>query len=215
MHATRFNRLSMVGRARFLHKAGYSVLLFDFQSHGESEGDLVTFGDQERDDARTAVKFMVQRHPSAPIGIIGFSLGGTAAVLNGPSLGADALVIEAVLSTLEQAVINRIHQRVGPLAPLLAHPLLLSFQVRYGINPQSIRPIDFIHTLGIPVFVIGGTHDEHTLPSETQALYSKAHSPKKLWFVQGAHHQDFHQYAPTDYETRVLPFLNAHIGCTP
>src|SRR5258706_1024871 len=35
MHGVRANRLEMVGRANFLHKAGYSVLLFDFQAHGE------------------------------------------------------------------------------------------------------------------------------------------------------------------------------------
>ena len=44
MHGVRANRLSMLDRARFLSRAGFSVLLFDFQAHGESSGDHITFG---------------------------------------------------------------------------------------------------------------------------------------------------------------------------
>ena len=34
MHGIRANRLAMLDRARFLHRAGYSLFLFDFQAHG-------------------------------------------------------------------------------------------------------------------------------------------------------------------------------------
>jgi hypothetical protein len=44
LHGVHANRLAMLGRARLLATAGYSVLLFDFHSHGESEGEAITFG---------------------------------------------------------------------------------------------------------------------------------------------------------------------------
>ena len=44
MHGIRANRLEMLGRARMLHGNGFSVLLFDFQAHGESPGQYLTFG---------------------------------------------------------------------------------------------------------------------------------------------------------------------------
>lgn len=44
MHGVRANRLSMLDRARFLSHVDYSVLLFDFQAHGESTGQHITFG---------------------------------------------------------------------------------------------------------------------------------------------------------------------------
>jgi hypothetical protein len=37
----------MVGRPRFLHRAGYSALLYDSRAHGESGGDAITFGHLE------------------------------------------------------------------------------------------------------------------------------------------------------------------------
>src|SRR5437773_9722004 len=55
MHGVRATRLNMLERARFLSNAGYSVLLFDFQAHGESVGDHITFGYLESKDAQAAV----------------------------------------------------------------------------------------------------------------------------------------------------------------
>ena len=43
----RANRLSMLDRARFLRRAGYSTLLIDFQATGETKGEHITFGWKE------------------------------------------------------------------------------------------------------------------------------------------------------------------------
>jgi len=71
MHGVRANRLSMLERARFLSHAGYSVLLFDFQAHGESPGNHVTFGYLESRDARAAVNFLRASAPGEKIGVVG------------------------------------------------------------------------------------------------------------------------------------------------
>ncbi|HYE73485.1 MAG TPA: hypothetical protein VEF04_09140 [Blastocatellia bacterium] len=47
MHGVRASRTAMLGHATFLSRAGYSILLFDFQAHGESTGDHITFGQLE------------------------------------------------------------------------------------------------------------------------------------------------------------------------
>ena len=94
----RANRLSMVHRARFLRRAGYSVLLIDFQATGETKGDHITFGWKESRDVNAAVDFIHAVDPQDHIAIIGSSLGGVAALLATPPLKVDALVLEAVLS---------------------------------------------------------------------------------------------------------------------
>src|SRR5262249_48872686 len=83
MHGVHANRLSMVRRARFLSEAGFAVLLFDFQAHGESSGDRITFGVREALDARSAVTYARRRLPRERVGALGSSLGG-AAILLGP-----------------------------------------------------------------------------------------------------------------------------------
>src|SRR6266567_8036327 len=99
----RANRLSMVARARFLRRAGYSVLLIDFQATGESTGDHITFGWKESRDALAAVDFIHHVDPSARVAIIGSSLGGVAALLATPPLRVNALILESVYPTIEIA----------------------------------------------------------------------------------------------------------------
>ena len=52
LHGVRASRLDMLGRARFLHARGYTVMLFDSRAHGESGGQRITFGYLESLDAR-------------------------------------------------------------------------------------------------------------------------------------------------------------------
>ena len=128
MHGVRASRLDMLERARFLSRAGYSVLLFDFQAHGESAGKQITFGFLESRDARAAVKFVRAEAPREKVGIIAVSMGGAAALLATPPLSVDAIVLEQVYPTLDQAISDRISMRLGPWSTVLAP--LLSWQLR-------------------------------------------------------------------------------------
>jgi len=98
MHAVRANLAMLVPRARFLWKAGYSVLLFDFQAHGASPGEHVTFGYLESRDVRAAIGYMRSRFPSERLGGLGTSLGGAAALIGPQPVGFDAVVLEAIRS---------------------------------------------------------------------------------------------------------------------
>ena len=58
LHGVGENRMSMLGRASFLHAAGFTVLAPDFQAHGESPGAHPTFGALESLDAAAAMTFL-------------------------------------------------------------------------------------------------------------------------------------------------------------
>lgn len=74
MHGVRSNWLQMLERAKFLNMHGYAVLLFDFQGHGESPGEYITFGSLESLDAEAALSFLKSKLSKKTIGIIGVSL---------------------------------------------------------------------------------------------------------------------------------------------
>ncbi len=129
----------MLGRARFLFEAGYDVLLFDFQAHGESSGEQITFGYLEKLDAEAAVAYMKAVRPNARVAVIGTSLGGVAAILSAPNLDADAVIVEAVYPTIERTVQNRLSLKFGVLAELLAPDLLIQMNARLGFGPEELR----------------------------------------------------------------------------
>ena len=212
LHGIRADRRSMLRRAAFLHAAGYSVLVFDFQAHGESEGERITFGYLESFDARAAVRFLRRRLDGEPIGAIGSSLGGVACLVGDAPLALDALVVEGVYGSIRQAIRNRLRLRLGALGPLLEPLLTLQLQVRAGVDPDALRPIDTVATLKAPVLFMGGELDQRATAGETAALFEAASEPKALWTVPGAAHVDFHRHAGERYEAVVLGFLRRHLG---
>lgn len=211
MHGIRANRAEMYGRARFLAAAGYTVLLFDFQAHGETPGKHITAGFRESDDARAARSYLHRRWPEARVGAIGSSMGGAAMLLASPPLALNALVLEEVYPTIEDAVAHRLRVRLGPLGDLVLAPLMLQLDLRLGIDAQALRPVERVAAMGAPVLIIGGAEDRYTPPADTRRLYDAGVEPKQLWIVDGVGHQDVHRAAGGAYESRVLGFLATYL----
>jgi uncharacterized protein len=211
MHGVRSNRLSMVNRASFLSQAGYSVLLFDFQAHGESSGTHITFGSLESKDARAAIQFLRDNAPGEKIGVVGVSMGGAAAILATPPLSVDAIVIEMVYPTINEAVNDRLTLRLGNWARILTPLLIVQLRPRLGVDPAELRPIDHVNQLTFPKLFIAGADDRHTTIEESRRIYETARAPKELWIIPGAAHVDLHEAAKIEYELRLLNFFKSNL----
>lgn len=207
MHGVRDSRVNMLARARFLSAAGYSVLLFDFQAHGASLGEQITFGYLESRDAQAAVKFVRAALPGENIGILGVSLGGAATLLAEPKIDVNAIAIEMVYPTIQQAIDNRMRHYLGFVGGWLTPLFVAQLEPRLGIAPEVLQPINKIGNLTMPKLIIAASEDNHTPLNESQALFNAAQESKELWVVQGAAHENLHRFAKAEYERRVLEFL--------
>ena len=206
----RANRLSMIQRARFLRRAGHSVLLIDFQATGETQGERITFGFKESRDVLAAVAFLRKvAPPDGSIAVIGSSLGGAAALLASPRLEVDGLVFEAVYPTIQRATHNRLRKYLGAGGSAVTPLLLEAMRLRLGVSATQLRPIDHVASVGCPVLIINGADDPNTTSDDAAALFARAREPKQLWLVDDAGHVDLHQAATREYEVRVLRFLQS------
>jgi fermentation-respiration switch protein FrsA (DUF1100 family) len=210
VHGVRETRHAMLDRARFLHRAGYAVLLFDLPAHGESEGDRVTFGVGEASAVRAAVDLLGGTLPGQPIAALGFSLGGAACLLGPEALPVDALVLEAVYADIDTAVANRLRVYGGAAGAWLTPLFIWQLGPRWGIDARALRPVDAIAHIRAPLLLIAGAADARATPADAERLFAAAPEPKQLWVVPAAGHVDFHRVAPAEYEERVLRFL-AHM----
>lgn len=216
LHGVRGNRLQMQARARWLQRQGIATLLVDLPSHGESEGERITFGRHEALGAEAALAWLRQRSPGERIGAIGVSLGGAALLFAQRQPELDALVLESVYPTIDDAVRARLAMRVGDAASRALAPLLLvQVPLRLGFGIDQLRPVDAIAAVQAPLLVISGTEDLHTRWTETEALFAAARAPKALWPVKGAAHVDLHAFEPAAYEARLLPWLQTHLRKSP
>jgi alpha-beta hydrolase superfamily lysophospholipase len=212
LHGIRSDRRSMVERARFLHAQGYGVLLVDLPGQGESLAPVVTFGLREADGVRVALKWLRARAPGQRIGVIGASLGAAALVLCRDCPPVDAVVLESMYPTIEEAVEDRLRMRAGALGKPLAKLLLWQLPLRLDIAPSQLHPIARLPELNVPVLIASGSADRHTTLAETQRLFAAAREPKLLWVVEGAEHVDLHAFAPAEYERRIGDFLAKNLA---
>ncbi len=211
LHGVRADRRQMLARAAFLAREDYGVLLIDLQAHGESEGERITFGAREALGVTAALDLLRRDRPNEQIGVIGVSLGAAALVLARPGMAINALVIEAMYPTIEDAVSNRLDQVLGKSGRLLAPLLLLQLPLRADVTLKQLRTIDAVSELACPTLVVGGADDKHTSAEETRRLFSAVRSTRALWMVDAAGHVDFHALAPALYEEKIGAFLRTHL----
>lgn len=95
LFATEVDLLKM---AQACHQAGFTVLMFDFRSHGESQRGLCAGGLTEDQDVMGAVDYVFGRvaaetTATPAVGVIGFGLGATAALAAvGREKGGDTVI---------------------------------------------------------------------------------------------------------------------------
>lgn len=186
---------------------GYAVLAPTFRAHGESGGNLRSFGLFEARDAHAAMAWLKAKRPGGKTGVVGLSLGGAAALLGeaGP-LQADGVILIAVFSDIHPAIRNRLSPQLGTFLSAIGEPLLAAqSRWRFGVSADAISPIRAIPQLRAPLLIIGGERDRYTPADETRSLFAAANAPKSMWLVPGADHNEVMQPATTG---RVIAFLD-------
>lgn len=211
LHGIHGDRRDMAARARFLQAQGYAVLLIDLPGQGASTAPFVTFGLREADGVRAALVELRRRAPGQRIGVIAVSLGAASLVLCRDCPPVDAVVLEAMYPTIEEAVANRLRMRIGPVGGPLSALLLWQLPLRLSIRPDALHPIKYVAQVKAPVLIASGSADLHTTLAETERLFAAAAQPKALWVVEGAAHVNLHAYAQEEYERRIGAFLGAHL----
>ncbi|HTE46670.1 MAG TPA: alpha/beta fold hydrolase [Gemmatimonadaceae bacterium] len=210
LHGVGANRAAMLGRAQFLHNDGFTVLAPDFQAHGESPGEHVTFGARESLDAAAAMAYLREIMPAERVGVIGVSMGGAATLLGPGPISANAFVLESVYPTIRQAVSDRLATWFGPFSGIgrwFTSPVIGIVGSEIGVSENDLQPISRIGSIGAPLLLISGTDDRYTPLAEAESLYAHAPARKSFWAVVGAGHEDLHDYVRSEYERRVGGFL--------
>ncbi len=178
-------------------RAGYNVLAIDLRAHGESGGQLSTFGDNERLDALAAVQWLTTTHPQRSNRILGVgaSMGAAAllaAAADDSDLGQriDGVVAYGTYDNLrELADTVTADYFPPPLGWLLRHIGLPIASAHTGRDLLAFSPGDAAKKLWPrPLLVIHGSDDEIIRFEHGQKLYQRALQPKQhLWIGGGSH----------------------------
>ena len=214
-HGVGANKSDFTELAAFLARQGYFVLLFDFRAHGESGGQRTSLGYHEQKDVLAALGFLKTRAEVDPkrIGVYGFSMGGSAAILAAArSNGFRALVADSAFTSLKDqartAITGFYHLPSFPFLPLAILGYELSFQTRV----DAIAPVKVIAAIApTPILIIAGEGDDLIPADNGRKLYAAAKEPKDLWVIPHAEHGGTLAAAGSEYEKRVGEFFDKNL----
>ena len=197
-HGLGANKANQLVMAQDLVPGGYNVLAFDFRAHGDSGGQLSTFGDLERRDVLGAIRWLRENRPREAQRIYGVGASmGAAALIAAASDETDGQALEAIAA---YATYDDMGSLVGGLADRYFIPPLDWLAVKAGLPIASAhagRPLArFAPAAEVekfwprPILVIHGKGDRIIDFDHGQELYRRALQPKYRYWLHGADHND-------------------------
>jgi len=218
LHGISDTRMGVLGLARLFAANHYAILTADNRGHGESGGDLVTYGIREADDVHRWVDWLyASEHPRSVFGM-GESLG--AGVLL-QSLAVEhrfsAVIAECPFADFSRVAVDRVAQRIpvpASIGEVLAEPMVWSgflyARARYAIDFRAASPEAAIATVDTPILLIHGLDDTNIYPVHSRILATSNPSYATLWLVPGAKHTAAFAAAPEEFPRRVLGWFADH-----
>lgn len=198
--------------ARALAAEGYDLLLFDFRSNGESEGSFTSVGQYETDDLLGAIDWVRQTGtPGQPVGVIGFSMGASTALMAAAAEPAVVgVVADSPFSNLKEyleanlSVWSNLPQfPFTPLILALLPPVL-------GVDPAAVDPLSAVDRIyPRPVLFIHNEADDAIPYTESEMMWQRHPDRFQFWKPAEGGHVGTYKTYPEEYINRVAAFFDA------
>ncbi len=199
---------------RDLRDRGFSLIMFDLRAHGESDGEVMSAGYYERYDVLGAMDVVESRYgiPVERIGVLGFSMGGVAALLaatDEPRL--HALVVDSAFANIDDLFAVEVADRT-PLPEwtvnVVKPGMEIVARVRYGIRLSSLKPEEFVGELDIPLLFTHAEDDDRIGADHSERIAAAATHPETRLesFPSGGHSSAFSDH-PDEYLNVVTEYF--------
>lgn len=212
VHGYRGDGASIIAPIKKMKEAGYSLLVPDLRGHGESEGDYIGMGCDDRLDILEWIRFLLNRDKNASIVLYGVSMGA-ATVMNvaGENIPDEVkCIIEDCGYTnvwdLFQAHFDM--NRFESAIVLRAGSLVT--KIRAGYNIMDNQPIQQIQKSQRPILFIHGDEDDFVPFSMVDKLYNAAKCEKEKLVIQGAGHANSCAINPKLYYQTIFDFIEKY-----
>ena len=184
LHGVADNRTSGAGVVDRFGARGFDVVAYDSRAHGDSDGDLCTYGFYEKQDLRRVLDAV----PAGPIVLIGTSLGAAVALQEAAGdPRVTAVVAAEIFSDLRTVATERAPFFFSPRVIRRAFGLAEQ-QGRFQID--AVSPVTAAAAITQPVLLIHGDSDVDTPPDHSRRVLGALAGPKRLILVPGAGHNE-------------------------
>jgi len=182
LHGAADNRVSSVAAIQRFRPLGFDVVAYDSRAHGDSGGDICTYGFFEKQDLRR----VLDATHAGPIVLMGGSLGAAVAIQS----AVDDPRVSAVVAVETFSDLRTIATERAPFF-FTRGTIARAFEVaeRQGrFDVDAVSPVVAAARIDVPVLVIHGDADRETPPDHARRVFEALHGPKRLIMVPGAQH---------------------------
>ncbi len=204
-------RSAMLPEGAMLSRHGYGLLLFDWRGCAAGREQPHTLGYRETLDVMAAADFLLRESNGEQIGVLGFSLGGAAAI-RAAAMHPDIAAVVAMGNYHDlEAEIRGAGDEHPLLSAILENQIVWLFQRETGVSfARAPEPVELVAQISPrPLFLIFGELEESLPPASGQLLYRAAGEPKELWIMPEVGHGGYLQAEPEEFERRVVAFFDS------
>lgn len=168
-----------------------SALLVDQRASGKSDGNVITFGINERRDCASWAKYAYDRFgDDVKLFLTGISMGA-ATVLMASSMNLPKTVVGVVADcgyTTPKDIIKLTVKKMG-LPPAFFYPLIKLGAKIYGkFNVEEFSPLEAMKNTRLPVLFIHGDEDTFVPTKMSYTNYDACVTKKQILIVKDASH---------------------------
>ena len=218
-HGLSDNRKGMIGYVQLFLRNGYNVLTPDWRAHGQSGGELATYGIKERADVTLWINWLQTYTDSKKYYALGESYG--AAILL-QSLENEnricAAVAECSFATFREASYDRGGQLIGAgnfAGKTIFFPAIetafWTASWKHSFDLDEISPLKSLSVTKTPVLLIHGDMDNNIPVRHSRLMNSsqKNNSDVEFWESHAGHSGTFGKL-PDEFEKRVIGWFRKY-----
>jgi pimeloyl-ACP methyl ester carboxylesterase len=210
------------GHAAMLRDNGYASILCEMRAHGESEGNIISFGYKEHLDVKAVVDYIKEqeKYQNTPIVVYGLSMGGAVAInAIGEIPEIDGLISMSALSSFEDVFYDSmINMGMPKFFCVLEKPFVKLYAVyKYGFSSIGFNPKNQIRKLGNRPALIYHSRSDSQVPYRSfERIMENTSGSVETWVKDGDFHFPNENFEnPLDdaeYSDQIMGFLNRHFG---
>lgn len=214
VHGFTNDKEDMKPYAWMFHELGYNVLMPDNISHGDSEGQIMGYGWNDRLNVIKWAEMLVEQNSDSEITLFGVSMGAATVMM----ASGEEILPDQVVNIIEDcgysSVWDELKYQAKEMYNLPAFPILYEVsaisKIRAGFSYGQASSVNQLKNNTRPVLFIHGSDDTFVPTSMVYKNYQATQGEKELYIVKGAGHAKSFETDPQAYIEKISTFLKKY-----
>lgn len=214
VHGFTNDKEDMKPYAWMFHELGYNVLMPDNMSHGDSEGQIIGYGWNDRLNVIKWAEMLVEQNSDSEITLFGVSMGAATVMMASGEESLPDQVVNIIEDCGYSSVWDELKYQAKEMYNLPAFPILYEVsaisKIRAGFSYGQASSVNQLKNNTRPVLFIHGSDDTFVPTSMVYKNYQATQGEKELYIVKGAGHAKSFETDPQAYIEKISTFLKKY-----